>query len=230
MAYTDKQFIAIIAPLAVANMKKTDIAASLTIAQAFLESKKGNSGLTQQANNLFGIKGTGPAGTTVLKTAEQTKDGSEYTIKAGFRKYNNWEESIQDHSKLILNGVSWNRNLYKGVIGKRGSDAARAIAEAGYATDVKYAQKLIGLMNQYNLYQYDEGNLKTPAGADAEKKGSDLLEISKTERQMLVAALKDLKAKGVQFDDSWIEKAEKGTLTVSQLTWLNTIIITRVHN
>lgn len=230
MAYTEKQFIAIVAPLAVISMKKTNIAASLTIAQAMLESNEGNSGLTIEANALFGIKGKGPAGTTVMKTDEQTQTGKVYSVKAGFRKYNNWQESIDDHAELILKGVSWNRDLYKGVLGKRGADAARAIAAAGYATDVKYAEKLIGLMNQHNLYQYDETNVKTPAATGAEKGGDTILEISKTEWQMLVTALKDLKAKKVQFDDSWIEKAEKGTLTVSQLTWLNTILLSRTTN
>ncbi|WP_324616451.1 glucosaminidase domain-containing protein [Paenibacillus bouchesdurhonensis] len=64
-------------------------------------------------------------------------------VNAAFRAYNNWGESIRDHSKLILNGVSWNRNLYKKVIGADGRTAAREIAAAGYATDPGYATKII---------------------------------------------------------------------------------------
>lgn len=150
-----KDFISKIAPLAVKDMKETNIAASLTIAQAALESAWGGSGLTITGNNLFGIKGKGTAGSCNMLTTEFVK-GKPIKVNAFFRAYHNWGESISDHSKLILNGVSWNRDFYKGVIGKRGADAARAIAAAGYATDPKYAEKLISIMNEWNLYQYDE--------------------------------------------------------------------------
>ncbi|MFU1796956.1 glucosaminidase domain-containing protein [Paenibacillus azoreducens] len=152
---TKKEFIAKIAPHAAKDMHETNVAASLTIAQAALESAWGGSGLTVKANNLFGIKGKGPAGSCTMRTKEYV-NGKQIEIDAAFRAYHNWGESINDHSKLVLNGVSWDRNKYKGVIGKRGADAARAIAAAGYATDPKYAQKLISIMNEYNLYQYDE--------------------------------------------------------------------------
>lgn len=152
---TQKEFIAKIAPFATKDMKETNIAASLTIAQAALESAWGCSGLTAKANNLFGIKGSGTAGSCTMPTTEYVK-GKPIKVDAAFRAYKNWGESISDHSKLIMNGVSWDKNLYKGVVGKRGADAARAIAAAGYATDPKYAEKLISIMNEWNLYQYDE--------------------------------------------------------------------------
>ncbi|WP_410769566.1 glycoside hydrolase family 73 protein [Fontibacillus sp. BL9] len=156
---TRAEFIAKIAPFAVADMQKTNIAASLTIAQAALESAWGGSGLTARANNLFGIKGKGTTGSCTMPTTEYVK-GKPIKVNAAFRAYRNWGESISDHSELILKGVSWNRNLYRGVIGKRGADAARAIAAAGYATDPKYAEKLISIMNEWNLYKYDESATK----------------------------------------------------------------------
>lgn len=174
---TRTQFIAQIAPYAVADMRQTNIAASLTIAQAALESAWGGSGLTKQANNLFGIKGTGTAGSCTMLTTEYV-NGRAVKVNAAFRAYNNWGESILDHSKLILNGVSWNRNLYKGVLGKRGADAARAIAVAGYATDPKYAEKLISIMNDWNLYQYDESG-STPVKEDDEAMKEALANLTK---------------------------------------------------
>ena len=57
MGYSAEEFLAIIKPMVIADMKKNKIAASLTASQALIESNKGNSGLTQKANNLFGIKG-----------------------------------------------------------------------------------------------------------------------------------------------------------------------------
>ncbi|GIP53101.1 glycoside hydrolase family 73 protein [Paenibacillus vini] len=148
------EFIAKIAPHAVADMRKTGVAASLTIAQAALESGWGGSGLTKRANNLFGIKGAGPAGKCVMPTREYS-GGKWITVDAAFRAYRDWGESIADHSALFLRGVSWDRNKYRGVIGKRGAAAARAVAAAGYATDPDYAAKLIAIMDAHNLYDYD---------------------------------------------------------------------------
>lgn len=155
MAYTRQQFIDKLAPLAVRCMHETDISAALTIAQGCLESANGNSGLVTQANNLFGHKGSGDAGTINMPTKEQRKDGSEYTINAFFSKFSSWQASVDAKAQLLLNGVSWNRNLYRPVIGKRGKEAARQIQACGYATDVNYANKLIAIMDQYNLYKYD---------------------------------------------------------------------------
>ncbi|AWP28695.1 glycoside hydrolase family 73 protein [Paenibacillus sp. Cedars] len=148
-------FIQKIAIFAAADMKNTFIPASLTIAQAALESAWGTSGLTKKGNNLFGIKGRGPAGSCTMPTTEYV-NGKPIKVDAAFRAYNNWGESITDHTKLILNGVSWDRNKYKKVIGVDGKTAAREIQEAGYATDPKYADKLISIMDEYNLYQYDK--------------------------------------------------------------------------
>lgn len=147
-------FVQKIALFAIADMKNTFIPASLIIAQAALESAWGTSGLTKKGNNLFGIKGKGPAGSCTMPTTEYV-NGKPIKVDAAFRAYNNWGESIADHTKLILGGVSWDRNKYKKVIGVDGRMAAKEIQKAGYATDPKYADKLIAIMDEYNLYQYD---------------------------------------------------------------------------
>lgn len=147
-------FVQKIALFAIADMKNTFIPASLIIAQAALESAWGTSGLTKKGNNLFGIKGKGPAGSCTMPTTEYV-NGKPIKVNAAFRAYNNWGQSIADHTKLILGGVSWNKNLYKKAIGVDGKTAAREIQKAGYATDPKYADKLIAIMEEYNLYQYD---------------------------------------------------------------------------
>jgi hypothetical protein len=137
-------------------MKKTNISAALTIAQGCLESADGNSGLTIKANNLFGIKGKGDAGSIVMSTKEQRSDGSEYTIDASFAKYSSWGACVEAKANMFLKGVSWDKDKYKPVIGKRGKEAAKAVQACGYATDIKYADKLIAIMDHHNLYQYDE--------------------------------------------------------------------------
>lgn len=151
---TRQQFIDKLAPLAIEDMRKTGVPASLTIAQGILESNNGNSTLAQKANNLFGMKGKGPAGSIRLPTREY-KNGEWITLHTDFRKYHNWEESVADHSNLFINGVSWNRNLYRGVIGVDGITAAREVAKAGYATDPDYDKKLIKLITDHQLVKFD---------------------------------------------------------------------------
>jgi len=151
---TRQQFIEKLAPLAIEDMRRTGVPASLTIAQGILESNDGNSTLAKQANNLFGMKGRGPAGSIRLPTKEY-KNGEWITIYTDFRKYNNWAESVNDHSNLFINGVSWNRNLYRGVIGVDGITAAREVAKAGYATDPDYEKKLIKLITDHQLVKFD---------------------------------------------------------------------------
>jgi len=152
--FTRQQFIDKLAPLAIEDMRKTGVPASLTIAQAILESGDGNSTLAQQANNLFGMKGKGTAGSIRLPTKEY-RNGEWLTIHTDFRKYNNWAESVADHSNLFINGVSWNRNLYRDVIGVDGITAAREVAKAGYATDPDYDKKLIKLITDHQLVKFD---------------------------------------------------------------------------
>ena len=151
---TRQQFIDKLSPLAIEDMQRTWVPASLTIAQAILESNNGNSTLAKQGNNLFGMKGKGTAGSIRLSTRE-FKNGEWITTYADFRKYHNWAESVNDHSNLFLNGVSWNRDLYRGVIGRDGITASYEVARAGYATDPDYAQKLVKLITDHQLLKYD---------------------------------------------------------------------------
>lgn len=152
MAYTRKEFIDKIAPMAIDNAKISQILPSLTIAQALLESDSGNSTLTTQANALFGIKATSSWRGKVWngKTTEYY-DGQKTMITAGFKAYDSWAESILDHSKLLTSN-----KRYSKVVGETNyKNACEAIAAAGYATDPQYANKLISLIESYNLNQYD---------------------------------------------------------------------------
>ncbi|TYA14406.1 mannosyl-glycoprotein endo-beta-N-acetylglucosamidase [Paenibacillus faecis] len=163
------EFIAAIAPDAVKDWHQSGVPASLTIAQAALESNWGSSGLARQANNLFGIKGNGPAGSVMMPTTEY-RNGSPIRIHAPFRKYRSWAESIADHTRLLQN------KRYAGVLRRSGQEAAKAVAAAGYATDPSYASKLIGLMDKYNLYQYDTRKGDEPMTAEEKKRFDALLD------------------------------------------------------
>lgn len=152
MAYTRQQFIEKVGPLAKKDAKTSKVLASLTIAQAILESNNGNSTLTVQGNALFGIKATNWRGKVWTgKTIEYYNPSSPVTITAGFRAYDSWEDSITDHSKL-LTGAS----RYKAVVGETDyKKACKAIHAAGYATDPLYSTKLIGIIEVNGLYKYD---------------------------------------------------------------------------
>lgn len=152
MAYTAEEFLNIIHEPVVRDMQKTGILASLTGAQALIESNKGNSGLTKKANNLFGIKAdkrwTGPF--VVMKTKENV-NGKLITVDARFRAYNSWEESINDHSNFLLVN-----KRYSNLIGVTDyKTACILIKQDGYATSATYAQTLISTIEKYNLYLWD---------------------------------------------------------------------------
>lgn len=78
------------------------------------------------------------------------------TIQGDFRVYDNWEESMRDHTKLFVDGVDWDPNLYEKVLlAKNYKEAAQALQDAGYATDPTYADKIIHVIEEYNLNKYD---------------------------------------------------------------------------
>ncbi|WP_332888805.1 glycoside hydrolase family 73 protein [Paenibacillus selenitireducens] len=108
-------FIAKIVPHAVRTMHQTGVPASLTIAQAILESSWGDSGLTRKGNALFGIKGSGPAGSGLYKTKEFV-NGKWIEIMAPFRHYHDWGESVDDHAKLNITGTRDKPKRYHGVL------------------------------------------------------------------------------------------------------------------
>lgn len=159
MAYTDIEFLDLIKPMVIADMQSSGILASLTAAQAFIESNKGNSGLTQKANNLFGMKGTYNGEYVLMKTKEYLH-GQYVTVDAKFRKYPSWAESIADHSSLF-NRLSRYANL-RGLKDYR--LACQYVKDDGYATSPTYTQTLLAVIEKYKLYEWDSDDLL--AGVD----------------------------------------------------------------
>jgi len=150
-------FVKKIAPYAVDLGKQYGVLPSITIAQAILESDWGTSTLASQYNNYFGIKGSDPANTKVLQTKEYTNN-QWVTINGRFRVYSDFRESMKDHTKLLVDGTTWNSQQYQQVIqSKDYIDAAVALQTDGYATDPGYTSKIIRIIQKYNLKKYDEG-------------------------------------------------------------------------
>jgi flagellum-specific peptidoglycan hydrolase FlgJ len=133
----------------------TGVPASVTVAQAILESDWGRSRLTRLGNNLFGIKAlgniAGPAGVVTLATWEHL-DGGDVVVQAPFKAYFTLEQSIDDHGTFFTRNKRYAQAL---AVASDARAFARAIQDAGYATDPSYASKLIALMDRYNLYRFD---------------------------------------------------------------------------
>lgn len=150
-------FIETISDGAISNYNKYGILPSITMAQAILESGWGNSELAVTHNNLFGIKAdlrwNGAVAT--IATSENYNDS---TI-ANFRKYDSIDESIEDHGKFLYENSRYAE--YGLFNGKDYKFQAQALEDAGYSTvkdengEPIYADKLISLIEKYNLMQYD---------------------------------------------------------------------------
>ncbi len=137
-------------PGALASQRDYGIPASVTIAQAIDESGWGQSGLAMYDHNLFGIKGTGPAGTTSLPTVEY-QNGQSVSTVAGFRVYDNVTQSIEDHGQLLANSGYYGQAM----AARHNADGFANALTGVYATDPQYGAKLIALMQRYKLYRYD---------------------------------------------------------------------------
>lgn len=148
------EFIAAVGAAAQRSRKVTGVPASVTVAQAILESDWGRSRLARQGNNLFGIKalnGAGPAGVVNLATWEHVA-GKDVVVQAPFKAYYTLDESIDDHGRFFIRNKRYADAL---AVANDAQAFARAIQDDGYATDPSYASKLIRLMDRYDLYRFD---------------------------------------------------------------------------
>ncbi|MDQ0176704.1 N-acetylmuramoyl-L-alanine amidase [Bacillus chungangensis] len=149
-------FIDEIAPHAQEIGIENDILPSLIIGQAILESASGKSELAQKGNNLFGIKGAYNGESVTILTTEFV-NGEKINVSAAFCKYPSWRESIEALANKYVNGVSWNRDLYRAVVGEKDyRKAVQAVKDAGYATDPAYVSKVVNVIEKYNLTKYDQ--------------------------------------------------------------------------
>jgi flagellum-specific peptidoglycan hydrolase FlgJ len=149
-----EQFIASIAEAAVESADNTGVPASVTIAQAILESYWGSSRLAREARNYFGIKAQTRAGSagSVWFDVWEVIGGRNVVQSQAFRAYDTVAESFTDHGRFFVE----NRRYAAAMAAREDpKQFAREINRAGYATDPTYASKLIGLMDRYNLYRYD---------------------------------------------------------------------------
>lgn len=205
-----QSFIDQIAPAAIEDMLQTGVLASITIAQACLESGWGASA---PCNNLFGIKGSG-----TTQTTDEFVNGKWITIQANFRTYLDWFGSISDHSEFLLENPRYrNAGFLDRCAARDYTGAARALQTAGYATDPQYAEKLIKIIESNGLQEYDQqevDNMPMKFEFDWQWK-------------QLGDSLDGLYKKGFISDYSWVEKAYTRQMTQTELAWLNMVVCAR---
>ena len=143
---TVEVYIDLYSGIAKNNMRNHKIPASITLAQGILESGTGLGRLAVKANNHFGIKCHGWTGAKIYHDDDRSQEC--------FRKYRKVEMSYEDHSKFLTG-----RSRYASLFKLKPDDYkgwANGLRAAGYATDRKYPQKLISLIERYQLYKYDD--------------------------------------------------------------------------
>ncbi len=149
--------------LAIKEMKRTGVPASITLAQGILESNSGQSVLASKGNNHFGIKCHNDWSGKSMKMDDNAPNEC-------FRVYPSAEASFRDHSDFLRS-----RDRYKSLFELKQTDYkgwARGLKKAGYATDPGYADKLITLIEDYELYRFDKGvkvSVKTPLEVETPK-------------------------------------------------------------
>ncbi len=147
--------------IAIAEMQRVGIPASIKLAQGILESSSGGSELAQNANNHFGVKcGSNWNGKSYKKKDDDYNDKGE-KIESCFRKYANPEESFYDHSEFLRDPRKYYRYGFLFGLDKRDYRGwAKGLESAGYATEKGYGDKLIDLIEKYKLYQYDDPEIQ----------------------------------------------------------------------
>ena len=174
---TEAERIEKIAPLYQENMRKTGLLASVGIAQFCLESGYGTTDLAEFANNLHGMKKTLSGNTWVGSTwdgvsvygkeSPEVYNGLTQMVYSEFRKYAKCEDSIADRAAYFANAMNGSEKRYKGIVGNKNYKTVINIIKAGgYATDPLYVDKLINLVERWNLYKYDDVEIPESGNAD----------------------------------------------------------------
>lgn len=146
ITYTTLSYIDAFKAIAIEEMNKYGIPASITLAQGILESGSGSSDLAKYANNHFGIKCTSDWKGKAYYKDDDNRDDC-------FRVYKDPRESYKDHSEFLK------RKRYAGLFELDKNDYrnwAIGLKNAGYATNPRYPELLINLIDKYQLYQYDQ--------------------------------------------------------------------------
>lgn len=152
-----ESFVQKLVPTAQRLQKQYGVLASVSLAQAMVESDFGQSQLAANYYNLFGVKAEAGDPDGVDLETKEFVNNEWVTIVDRFKVYKSWEDSLIKHAELIFYGTSWNAKQYQAVLeAKDYQSQARGLQSSGYATDPDYAEKLIAVIEEWQLTQYDQ--------------------------------------------------------------------------
>lgn len=152
-----QEFVEAIIPTAQRLQRQYGILASVSMAQAMLESEFGQSELAASYYNLFGVKTDQGDPDGVDFTTAEYFDDEWVEIVDRFKVYPDWDASMTAHAELIYYGTSWDQDYYQTVIDGDSYEAqAKALQTSGYATDPDYSDKLVLMIEEWDLDQYDQ--------------------------------------------------------------------------
>lgn len=186
-------YIATYSEIAKTNMRTHKIPASITLAQGILESGSGRGRLAVQGNNHFGIKCHGWTGQKI----HHDDDASQEC----FRKYKYADQSFEDHSEFLTSRGRYSKLFQLDIDDYKGW--AKGLRAAGYATDRKYPEKLISLIDRFQLYKFDQEVLSSSS--------------SKPRRPKVVSQITHQVVKG----DTMYSLSKRYNLSVNELQRLN---------
>ena len=210
--FTVTSYIERFKTIAIQEMNKDGIPASITLAQGLFESGYGNGDLAKIANNHFGIKCT-----TDWKGKGYYKDDDQ--VNDCFRVYDKPEDSYRDHVEFLKKKryaalFELDKNDYKGW--------AKGLKQAGYATNPKYPELLVGVIEKYNLDQYDR-----PEGEVQKIKREDRVltqinqNIGKEVKDSLIQTTPPDKLYTIKQGDTLYSISKRFGLTIDELKALN---------
>jgi len=197
-----QQYIYNFSGIAKNEMKSYGIPASITLAQGILESGAGYGDLTSRAKNHFGIKCHNWQGERVYHDDDR--------LQECFRKYNKASDSFRDHSLFLKDRKRYARLFTFDP--KDYKSWARGLREAGYATDKKYPEKLISIIERYKLYEFDQEVLGQPK----RKEKSDKVMVA-------VSAVSEKGGHLVEKGDTLYSISRRYNVTVNELKSFNNL-------
>ena len=166
--------------IAINEMNRVGIPASIKMAQAILESNSGRSTLARQSNNHFGIKcGKNWTGGEVYHEDDDYENG--LLIRSCFRAYDDPAESFMAHSEFLANPYSKRYKFLFDLDPQDYKSWARGLKKAGYATDPNYPSKLISIIDNYRLYELDMGIYPEGAAVATANQPTNQTTVSPTE-------------------------------------------------
>jgi len=186
----------------------------------------------KESYNLGNIKGVGPAGSVTILTTEYY-NGVKTQVKANFRAYNNYGEAIDDHLALLKKPRYVNAGVLKATNPR---DYAAALKKAGYATDPRYFENIMSIVNKYNLTRFDKPVI--PVEKVVEKAGDAVmkayeqwqLELAYKAIDSLAAELGEGATFVLQNPEDWKKRLKENPQSILEdLPWLVFVLVDRAN-